>query len=65
MERTSASSGRIRGFHDEIQQAIDGAAHVFFANNDTAENAQRPGPTPNSCLHWSMPRRCQAWIPGG
>ncbi len=26
-------------FHDEIQRAIDGAAHVFFANNDTAENA--------------------------
>lgn len=28
-------------FHGEIQQAIDGAAHVFFANNDTAENARR------------------------
>lgn len=27
-------------FHDEIQQAIDGAGHVFFANNDTAENAR-------------------------
>jgi glycosyltransferase involved in cell wall biosynthesis len=26
-------------FHAEIQRAIDGAAHVFFANNDTAENA--------------------------
>lgn len=28
-------------FHGEIQRAIDGAAHVFFANNDTAENARR------------------------
>jgi glycosyltransferase involved in cell wall biosynthesis len=27
-------------YHAEIQQAIDGAAHVFFANNDTAENAR-------------------------
>ena len=26
-------------FHDEIQRAIDGAAHVFYANNDTADNA--------------------------
>lgn len=26
-------------FHPEIQRAIDGAAHVFFANNDTAGNA--------------------------
>jgi len=31
-------------FHDEIQRAIDGAAHVFFANNDTAENARRARP---------------------
>ena len=26
-------------FHDEIQRAIDGAAHVFFANTDNAEDA--------------------------
>ncbi len=31
-------------FHDEIQRAIDGAAHVFFANNDTAENAHAARP---------------------
>ena len=26
-------------FHDEIQRAIDGAEHVYFANIDTADNA--------------------------
>ncbi|CAH0143300.1 hypothetical protein SRABI83_00528 [Arthrobacter sp. Bi83] len=31
-------------FHGEIQRAIDEAAHVFFANNDTAENARRARP---------------------
>ncbi|WP_346959686.1 glycosyltransferase [uncultured Arthrobacter sp.] len=31
-------------FHDEIQRAIDGAAHVFFANNDTADNAHAARP---------------------
>jgi len=31
-------------FHDEIQRAIDGASHVFFANNDTAENAYAARP---------------------
>lgn len=31
-------------FHDEIQRAIDGASHVYFANNDTAENAYRARP---------------------
>ena len=31
-------------FHGEIQRAIDGASHVFFANNDTAENARRARP---------------------
>ncbi len=27
-------------YHGEIQRAIDEAAHVFYANNDTAENAK-------------------------
>ncbi len=27
-------------FHGEIQRAIDEASHVFYANNDTAENAR-------------------------
>lgn len=27
-------------FHDEIQRAVDGAEHVYFANIDTAENAK-------------------------
>ncbi|WP_434993718.1 glycosyltransferase [Arthrobacter sp. Ld5] len=27
-------------FHGEIQRAVDEAAHVFFANNDTADNAR-------------------------
>ncbi|NUU31085.1 glycosyltransferase family 4 protein [Arthrobacter sp. C9C5] len=31
-------------FHDEIQRAIDGAAHVFYANNDTAANALKARP---------------------
>lgn len=32
-------------YHDEIQRAVDGAAHVYFANLDTAEQARtaRPG----------------------
>lgn len=31
-------------FHTEIQTAIDGAEHVFFANNDTAGNAREARP---------------------
>lgn len=31
-------------YHDEIQRAIDGAAVVYFANNDTAENAYAARP---------------------
>jgi glycosyltransferase involved in cell wall biosynthesis len=27
-------------YHDEIQRAVDEAAHVFYANNDTADNAR-------------------------
>lgn len=52
-------------FHDEIQLAIDGAAHVFFANNDTAENARRARPDAEFLPALVDAAALPAWTPAG
>jgi hypothetical protein len=52
-------------FHGEIQQAIDGAAHVFFANNDTAENARRARPDSEFLPALVDAAALPAWKPAG
>ncbi|MFE4835609.1 hypothetical protein ACFRAU_13120 [Arthrobacter sp. NPDC056691] len=52
-------------FHGEIQQAIDGAAHVFFANNDTAENALRARPDAEFLPALVDAAALPSWHPGG
>jgi glycosyltransferase involved in cell wall biosynthesis len=52
-------------FHGEIQQAIDGAAHVFFANNDTAENARRARADAEFLPALVDAAALPSWHPGG
>lgn len=51
-------------FHGEIQRAIDGASHVFYANNDTAENAQRARPDAEFLPALVDAAALPAWSPG-
>ena len=52
-------------FHDEIQQAIDGAEHVFFANNDTAENARLARPDAEFLPALVDAAALPSWSPAG
>lgn len=51
-------------YRDEIQRAIDGAAHVFFANNDTADNAYAARPDAEFLPALVDAARLPTWEPG-
>ncbi|WP_200903371.1 hypothetical protein [Arthrobacter sp. RIT-PI-e] len=53
------------GYHDEIQRAVDGAAHVFYANNDTADNARAARPDAEFLPALVDAATLPAWAPDG
>lgn len=52
-------------FHDEIQRAIDGAAHVFYANTDNEAEATSARPDAEFLPSMIDPARLPRWRPAG
>ncbi|MUK01788.1 glycosyltransferase [Vibrio cholerae] len=51
-------------YHDEIQRAVDQAAHVFYANNDTADNARAARADAEFLPALVDAAKLPAWSPG-
>lgn len=51
-------------YHDEIQRAVDGAAHVYFPNLDTVGNALAARPDAEFMPFFVEPAELPVWRPG-
>lgn len=50
-------------YHDEIQAAVDGAAHVYYPNIDTTDNARAARPDVEFMPFFVDPAELPAWAP--